>query len=134
MEGGFNMSTLTSITTNKAREKMVKARAGAITLPAITQMAFGKGGVDERGQVKQPLASQNTLVEELLRKNIASHTFPTSTTCRYVCRLEKSELINEDISEVALIDAEGDLVAIKNFKVKGKDEGIEMTFELDDEF
>lgn len=134
MEGGTHMSTLTSVTTNKAREKMVKARAGAISLPAITQMAFGKGGVDELGQVKKPSATQNTLHEELLRKNIESHSFPNVTTCRYVCRLEKSELIDEDISEVALIDAEGDVVAIKNFKAKGKDEGLEMTFELDDEF
>ena len=35
-----------SVITLKAREKMVKARAGIQPLPAIVGMAFGDGGVD----------------------------------------------------------------------------------------
>ncbi len=34
------------IITKKAREKLVKARAGAIQLPKIAGMAFGNGGVE----------------------------------------------------------------------------------------
>ena len=33
------------VITKKARENLVKARAGAITLPKIIGMAFGEGGV-----------------------------------------------------------------------------------------
>ncbi|WP_242875931.1 phage tail-collar fiber domain-containing protein [Cellulosilyticum sp. I15G10I2] len=128
------MSTLTSVTTNIAREKMVKARAGERTLPPISQMAFGRGGVDAAGNIKQPLAAQTALNDEIARKDIESYSFPILTTCRYVCRLVRGELAGEDISEIALIDAEGDIVAIKNFKAKGKDSDIEMIFELDDEF
>ena len=43
------------IITKAAREKMVKARAGAITLPIVTGMVFGDGGVDENGEVIAPV-------------------------------------------------------------------------------
>lgn len=134
MEGGISLSTLTSVTTNISREKMVKARAGEIVLSPISQMAFGRGGVDELGNVKQPLATQTALNDEISRKAIESYSFPVATTCRYVCRLLRGELPDEEISEIALVDLEGDVVAIKNFKAKGKDSDIEMIFELDDEF
>lgn len=37
------------VITKKARENLVKARAGAITLPKIIGMAFGEGGVNSSG-------------------------------------------------------------------------------------
>ena len=37
------------VVTKKARENLVKARAGAITLPKIIGMAFGEGGVSSSG-------------------------------------------------------------------------------------
>ena len=39
-----------------------------------------------------------------------------------------------EISEMALIDEDGDTVAIKNFLKKPKDEDMEMDFEIDDNF
>ena len=122
------------IITKKARENMVKARAGAPALPKITGMAFGDGGVDAEGAVIKPAEDQAALANELFRKEINGFEFVNDTTCRYECTLTEQELAGEDISEVGLYDANGDIVCIKNFKSKGKDGDMEMTFTLDDVF
>lgn len=113
---------------------MVKARAGAITLPKIVGMAFGSGGVDGYGNVIAPTAEQAALKNELFRKEIDGYSFVNDTTCRYQCTLSESELAGEYISEVGLYDAAGDIVCIKNFTAKGKDSDIEMTYTVDDVF
>ncbi len=122
------------IITKKARENMVKARAGAITLPKIVGMAFGEGGVDSSGSVVAPTVDQKELKQELLRKEIKSYSFPAETTCQYVCALTENELAGKDISEIGLYDENGDIACIKTFKSKGKDADIQMTFTLDDVF
>jgi len=122
------------VITKRARENMVKARAGAIVLPKITGMAFGNGGVDAGGNVITPGEEQAGLAGELYRKEISGYEFIKETTCRYSCTLEEQELAGEDISEVGLYDENGDIACIKNFKAKGKDGDMEMTFHLDDVF
>lgn len=122
------------IITKKARENMVKARAGALALPKITGMAFGDGGVDAGNAVIKPQEDQAALANELFRKEIDGFEFIEDTTCRYECTLTEAELAEEDISEIGLYDTNGDIVCIKNFKSKGKDGDIEMTFTLDDVF
>ena len=64
------------VITKKGREKLVKARAGALTLPKITGMAFGSGGVNESGTVIAPTESQAKLTKELYRKEIDTYSFP----------------------------------------------------------
>ncbi len=122
------------IITKKAREKLVKARAGAIQLPKIVGMAFGNGGVDSSGNVIPPTETQDGLSSEIHRKAIDSYSFPADTTCRYECTLSESELAGEEISEVGLYDEEGDIVCIKAFMRKGKDDDVEQTYTLDDIF
>ncbi len=122
------------IITKKARENMVKARAGALDLPKIAGMAFGNGGVDADGSVITPQGDQAELVNELYRKEINGFEFTEDTTCRYTCTLTEPELAGEDISEIGMYDENGDIVCIKNFKAKGKDGDMEMTFTLDDVF
>lgn len=122
------------IITKKSREKMVKARAGYIQLPKIVGMAFGDGGVEADGTVIPPTDGQSELNHELYRKVIDQYTFPHDTTCRYECTLLTSELVNEEISEVGLYDEDEDMVCIKTFKRKGKDDDIEQTYVLDDIF
>lgn len=80
------------VITKKAMENLVKARAGAITLPKIIGMAFGEGGVSSSGTVIAPTESQSKLNKELFRKAIDGYTFPNDTTCRYECTLAESEL------------------------------------------
>ncbi len=122
------------IITKKARENMVKARAGALVLPKITGMAFGDGGVNADGSVITPQEDQAELTNELYRKEINGYEFVNDTTCRYTCTLTEPELAGEDISEIGLYDENGDIACIKNFKAKGKDSDMEMTFTLDDVF
>ncbi len=123
-----------AIVTIKAREKMMRARAGDICLPKICGMAFGNGGVDADGVVIAPQIDQSTLKSELYRKNIDGYKILSNTSCRYTCTLQQNELGGCKISEIALFDEEGDLVAIKNFSVKEKDYDIEMIFNIDDVF
>lgn len=113
---------------------MVRARAGEINLPPIAGMAFGTGGVDASGTPIIPSVSDMGLKNEIFRKAVDSHTFTDDTTCRYLCTLSVSECADENISEIGLYDTEGDIIAIKTFKSKGKDPDIEMTFRVDDIF
>lgn len=122
------------IITEKAREKLVKARAGAIQLPKVVGMAFGNGGVDAGGTIIPPAESQTGLANEIYRKEIDRFTFPENTRCRYECRLTESELAGEEISELGLYDADGDVICVKAFMRKGKDGDVEQTYTLDDVF
>lgn len=122
------------IITVASRRKMVQARAGAINLPKIVGMAFGNGGVDSAGKVIAPTENQSGLTSEIYRKEIDQYSFPEETTCRYECTLSESELAGEEISEIGLYDEEGDIVCIKTFTRKGKDDDVEQTYVLDDIF
>ncbi len=114
--------------------KLVKARAGAITLPKVVGMAFGNGGVETDGTVIEPPDSQAALKNELYRKPIDGYTFPEDTICRYECTLIGNELAGEEISEIGLYDENGDIICIKNFTRKGKDDDVEQTYVLEDIF
>ena len=67
-------------------------------------------------------------------KAIDGYTFPNDTTCRYECTLAESELAGKEISEIGLYDTNGDIVCIKTFTRKGKDDDVEQTYVLDDIF
>ena len=123
-----------SIVTDIAREKMLKARAGVAPLPKIMGMAFGDGAKNASGGVIAPAADQTELRHELLRKEIDKYEVVSQLVYRYVCTLNEGELANKYINEVALYDEDGDLIAIKSFLDKGKDEDQEMGFEIDDTF
>lgn len=122
------------IITKKSREKLVKARAGAIRLPKIVGMAFGNGGVDAGGAVVPPTELQSGLTNEIFRKEIDGYSFPGDTTCRYECTLLAYELVGEEISEIGLYDEDEDIVCIKTFMRKGKDDDVGQTYILDDIF
>lgn len=125
------MATKT-ITTTVAKKKMLLARAGKKSLPPIAQMAFGSGGVDSDGQIKEVGEEQTALLNEIIRKDIDKYEIVNDTQISYFCTIPEGELIGEEISELALIDSEGDLVAIKNFMKKGKDSDWEMVFIMND--
>lgn len=65
---------------------------------------------------------------------VESVTYPDETTARYTVTIPKDSLVGKEINEAALVDSDGDLVAIKNMYSKKKDEGVSFTFEFDDEF
>ena len=124
-----------------ARSKMLRARAGERSLPPIAGFAFGTGGIDGKGSAIPPDENSTSLNNEVYRKPYSSYEYVTDdpkdlypTTCRYTCILEDSELGGTSISEIGLYDADGDIIAIKTFSAKGKDDDVEMTFTIDDAF
>lgn len=121
-----------AITTIAAKKKMLLARAGKIDLPPIKQMAFGSGGVNNNGEVLELDAGQQELHNELCRKDIDTVEIINDTRIRYSCMINENELEGESISELALVDTDGDLLTIKNFKSKGKDSDFSFTFKVND--
>jgi hypothetical protein len=123
-----------TVVTTLAKRKMLRARAGIQAIPAITGMAFGSGGVDSSGNIKNHTPDAPKLYNELLRKKIDKYEVISDTKIRYTCTIGSGELNGAKISEIALYDSTGDIVAMKSFSSKGKDSGEEMIFECDDTF
>ena len=124
------------IITEIGRKKLCMAHSGDATLPAITHLAFGSGGIDSKGNVIETTGTETGLKTELLKKEIDSYAYTDekSTTCRYTVKLGKAELANQNISEQGLYDADGDLIAYKTFLPKGKDDDMEFIFDMDEVF
>lgn len=124
------------VITVTARRKLCMAHAGDKALPIITRMAWGNGGIDGEGQPLLTTGEETGLYQELLSKEIESHTYVNEeqTTCRYTATLEAGELTGEEISEMGLYDAEGDLVAYRTFLRKGKDADIPQIYDMDEIF
>ena len=111
------------------RTKILRARAGEITLPKIVGFAFGSGGSNG----STVLSPGETLKNEFLRKAVDGHTLKTNENkCEYYCTLNGSEAKGKSISEIGLYDSEGDIIMIANFLPKGKDSNVSMRFEIDD--
>lgn len=128
-------NSTTSVVTRARRINLAKITSGAVTtIPKITHIAFGDGGVDDDGQPKQPLETMTALNNEVGRYAVGTPTNPVETTNRYTVTIPESDLNGKNINEMALIDEDGVLAAIKTFLSKGKDEDVKFTFEFDDEF
>lgn len=125
----------TAVITDLRRKNLCRITSGAITsLPAIAKVAFGDGGADEQGEPKAPMGSQTALNHEIGRYDIEKVEYPAETTARYTVTIPADELEGAAISEAALVDAEGNLCAVKNMYPKGKDADVTFTFTFDDEF
>lgn len=124
-----NMGVITAA----GRKKLCMALAGDAALPAITRMAWGDGGVDSDGQPLGATGNEIGLYNELLVKDVESHEYinDEQTTCRYQATLEAGELDGEEISELGLYDADGDLISYRNFFQKGKDADIPQIYKMD---
>ena len=85
------------VITLAARKKLLRARAGDATLPKVSSMVFGDGGVTSDGTVIAPAAGK-------------------------------------EISEIGLVDTDGDVLCIKTFTRKGKDDDVRQTYTIDDVF
>lgn len=124
--GGFVMEGKVTVV---GRTKILRARAGEITLPKIVGFAFGSGGSNG----STVLSPGETLKNEFLRKAVDGHTLKTNENkCEYYCTLNGSEANGKSISEIGLYDSEGDIIMIANFLPKGKDSNVSMRFEIDD--
>lgn len=127
-------------TTKKGRELLCKAQAGDIQLSPISYIALGSGGCSE-GEPIAVTGNETALKAELVRKEVESHQYSEETDgdvvkikTRYSVSLGEDELAGEIISEAGLVDGNGNLIAYLTFMEKGKDEGMEFTFNLDEMF
>lgn len=118
-----------SVITKIRRKKMAEASHTTGTVAKITHIALGSGGVNADGTVIVPLAENVALKKEVVRKPYTSSTKTSDTSYEYTIKLEEDELVGTFISEMALIDEDGDVVAFSNFLAKGKDE-TEVTFTI----
>ena len=124
-----------TVITDYRREQLCKITSGAIsTLAPIAEVAFGDGGVDEAGNVLQPVGNQQALTHEIGRYTIDKVEYPVATTARYIVTIPAADLAGEQISEAALVDTERNFCALPNMLAKGKDEGVAFIFTFDDEF
>jgi phage-related tail fiber protein len=119
--------------TNVFRQKLAAQLAGGAAAPAVTHVAFGDGGHDADNRPISP-TGQNSLQHELLRSGVLEVTHPDAYSTAVVGRVERGELVGEVISEAALVDAAGDLVAVKSFAPSWKDADKEIDVEITIEF
>ena len=122
-----------SVITNIARKKMARARYDGTPLEKVKYIALGDGGVNEDGEVIYPLPENINLQNELIRKEYDSCTKISDTYYEYAIELGVMELTGKFISEAALIDETGDVIAFSNFLAKGKDE-TEVIFSIRDNY
>ncbi len=122
-----------SVITKTRRKKMAEASHTTGRLAKITHIALGSGGVNAAGEVIEPLPENVALKKEVVRKPYTSSTKKSDTSFEYVIKLEENELVGTYISEMALIDEDGDVVAFSNFLSKGKDE-TEVSFTIEDNY
>lgn len=114
---------------------LTQITSGAIdVLPPISHIAIGDGGLDDNGDPKQTVETQVELFNEIARYPIHELTYPIETTARYSITIPENDLVGARISEIGLIDAYGNLCAIKTMFEKVKDDLVLFTFEFDDEF
>ena len=103
------------------REKLAAHMAGTRTLPVIAFMAFGDGGHDADNEAIPPSESQTALRHEVLRKKLSFLKQEDTLSVTGKGSVEAEELVGVELSEAALVDADGDLIGIKTFAPKKKE-------------
>lgn len=117
------------------RINLTKITSGAVdTIAPITHIAVGDGGLDSNGEPKITEDTQISLFNEVAQFSINEITYPIDTTARYSITIGDNDLVGVRISEIGLIDGNGELCAIKTMYEKVKDDFVEFVFEFDDEF
>lgn len=111
-----------TVIANAYRTRMADFHAGIAPLAPFGFMAFGDGGHHADGTPKPADPDAVGLVNELLRKPLASITRPSLYTTECEGRIEPGELTGAWISEAVLLDADGNPVAFKTFSPKRRDD------------
>jgi hypothetical protein len=120
-------------TTYGHRQRLAGHFYNNAALPLITHIAFGSGGHNpENGAPLAEDPAAAALANEMLRKPLNNKYQEDAYSVTAVGRVEKNELTGVTISEVGLLDAEGNLVGFKNMaaKILGDDEYFEVKIKL----
>ena len=122
-----------AILLNQAKRKMLKSRFDETTSCLVAGFVFGTGyGKDNKPYEPDP--DQTSLLNEVVRKPLDSKVRINDGCYRYTGMLNEIEGNGQYISEIGLIDEDGELICIKTFDKKIKNKEAEMTFRIDDMF
>lgn len=113
---------LNTATTIIARNKFAKAHMGDAPLPKLSKMAFGDGGHNVGGDPIPPNGDELEVPGEFVQVPINQMTLSGSTAIRIEGTLSYGEGNGKLVSSVGIYDEVGDLVAVKTFSPKAKDE------------
>lgn len=129
VETGASSSTLlTIVTTNKVRAKLARALGVTGRLPIVTHMAFGTGGVTADNVPIAPTPDMNALRREVFRIPVSEVTFPVPTTVQFLAELSLPAHNGHELSELAIVDEDGDLVGIQSFSIITKQDRVTLKF------
>lgn len=131
IEGVEEPDTVDAILLNQAKLKMLKMRAMGSDAWQIKYFAFGTGLGDD-GKKYTPTGKETALKNEVARVEIISATKLDDTSYQYLGEIPEDTANGEYISEMGLVDSEGDLVCIKTFDKKLKRSSSAMVFKIDD--
>ncbi len=108
-------------TTKVGRAKFAAAHQTGI-LPRITHLAFGNGGHDPAtGEPVEFDDNRTTVPGQFETLRPISSVTANGMICTIVGRLDYAHEVGQIVSTCGLIDADGNLVAYKNFSPKAKD-------------
>jgi len=116
-----------TISTILFRQKVATAHLNGTSLPQVTQVGWGTGGVDINGNVLASNGNAIVVPGEVIRNNVISKTLSQDgLSITYHCSLSYDDpgVLNQLISSAGLYDDDGDLVAIQNFQSKPMDDGV----------
>ena len=99
---------------NSFRTRLAARLFSGVTFPKIGYIAFGNGGHNTDLTPKIVFPTQTTLNNQLLVKPVTLSQ-PTVTSVIGSAVLSTTELTSGVISEVALLDTDGNAIAIQNF-------------------
>ena len=91
------------VITEIGRKKLCKAHAGDITLPKITQMAFGSGGVNPSGEVIAPTGAETALKKEILKSRGAAEVLLAALITARATSYMFSKLLLETMGQFTLL-------------------------------
>lgn len=116
---------------NQAKLKMLKFRATGSDGWKIAKFAFGTG-LANNGSRYTPRGDQTALIHEVARTEVAERLKIDEKTYQYMGYIPEDTANGQYITEVGLVDSDGDLVCIKTFDKKLKQTGTQMVFKIDD--
>ncbi len=121
-----------AVTTNNFRARMATHFLNNSSLPAFGSMVFGDGGYKADLTAKTIDPAQTALNHPLLTKTLTSVYQEDAYSVTGKGTLEKTELIGAYISEAGLVDSAGNLLGLRNFapKIKENDEIYEIEIKL----
>lgn len=122
-----------AVLTESFRKRIATHLAGGATLPIVKYMAFGDGGHNpDDDSAIPPSEAQTALKHEVLRKELTTVSQDDEFSVTGKGTILGSELQGVTLSEAALVDAEGNLIGIKNFapKVKEADERYDISITI----